>query len=170
MRHHFISDQWLPYQVSDVFAFFSDPANLPRLMPDWQQARIDQSSIVSPLIPSLPHAAGAGSRITLSFRPVPFSPVRVSWDAEIDQFARNDHFCDLQLRGPCAYWHHCHRVAPEIRDGVSGTLLTDDLHYEMPFGPLGALANWLAVSGQIRSTFAFRHRRTEELLALRGPS
>lgn len=166
MRYYFQSKQWLPYSVEHVFAFFSDPANLPRLMPDWQRARIDKSTLVAPLDPAAPPtAAGAGSRITLSFRPIPFSPVRVSWDAEIDQFVRNDHFCDRQLRGPFAYWHHCHRVAAETRNGIAGTLLLDDLHYEMPLGPLGTIANWLGVSGQIRSTFAFRHMRTKELLA-----
>ena len=165
MRHHFQAQQWLPYPVEQVFAFFSDPANLPRLMPDWQQARIAKAALVAPLgWPEGANTAGAGSRITLSFRPVPFSPVRVSWDAEIDQFAWNDHFCDSQLRGPFAYWHHCHRVAPETRNGRLGTLLTDDLQYEMPLGALGIFANWLAVSGQIRATFAFRQRRTEELL------
>ena len=36
----------------------------------------------------------------------------------------------------------------------------------MPLGPLGTFANWIVVSGQIRSTFAFRHTRTKELLAI----
>ncbi len=166
MRYHFQSEQFLPYPVERVFAFFSDPANLPRLMPDWQHARVDKSTRVPPLDPAAPaNAAGAGTRLTLSFRPVPFSPIRVSWDAEIDQFVLNDHFCDAQLRGPFKYWHHCHRVAAETRNGIPGTLLTDDLHYEVPLGLLGVVANWAAVSGQIRSTFAFRHARTRELLA-----
>lgn len=167
MRYHFQSEQWLPYPVEQVFLFFSNPDNLPRLMPDWQKARIDKASLISP---DPEHGtptsvAGAGSKITLSFRPIPFSPIRLSWDAEIDQFTWNDHFCDLQLRGPFAYWHHCHRVFHETRNGIPGTLLRDDLHYEMPLGPLGSVANWLAVSGQIRATFAFRHSRTKELLS-----
>ncbi len=168
MRYHFRSEQWLSYPVEDVFRFFSNPNNLPLLMPDWQKARIDRSTLTPappyPLQPIGSPVAGTGSRITLSFRPIPLSPLRVSWDAEIDQFAWNDYFCDLQLRGPFRYWHHCHRVFPETRNETHGTLLRDDLHYEMPLGPLGQLANWVAVRGQIRSTFAFRHRRTRELL------
>ncbi len=167
MRYHFQAQQWLPYSVERVFSFFSDPDNLPRLMPDWQHARITKAALIPPLgAVDGSKAAGAGSRITLSFRPVPFSPVRVSWDAEIDQFAWNDHFCDLQQRGPFAYWHHCHRVSPETRGEIAGTLLRDELEYAMPLGPLGAFANWLAVSGQIRATFAFRQARTKELLAV----
>ncbi|WP_263383927.1 SRPBCC family protein [Granulicella arctica] len=168
MRYHFQSEQWLPYPVEHVFRFFSDPANLPRLMPDWQKARIDKATLTpAPAHPSnIPGTpvAGKGSRILLSFHPVPFAPIRLKWDAEIDEFAWNDHFCDLQLTGPFAYWHHCHHVSAETRDNIVGTLLRDDLHYEVPLGPLGVFANWLAVSGQIRSAFAFRHRRTAELL------
>src|ERR1700712_3016898 len=99
MRYHFQSEQWLPYPVEHVFRFFSDPANLPRLMPDWQKARIDKQTLTPP--PPNPSntsgspIAGPGRRILLSFRPVPFSPIRLKWDAEIDEFAWNDHFCDL---------------------------------------------------------------------------
>ena len=169
MRYHFQTEQWLPYPVEYVFRFFSDPANLPRLMPGWQKARIDRSNLTSPP-PSLSNTpgtpiAGPGSRILLSFRPIPFSPIRLKWDAAIDEFVWNEHFCDLQLTGPFAYWHHCHRVSTEIRGNVTGTLLRDDLHYEVPLGPLGRFANWLAVSGQIRTAFAFRHTRTNELLS-----
>ena len=173
MRHHFSAEQWLPYPVGRVFAFFGNPDNLPPLMPGWQKARIDKSDLRAPSPPGEGDAkdlklAGAGTRMTLSFRPIPFSPIRATWDAEIDQFAWNDHFCDTQLRGPFAFWHHCHRVKREARsvDGkvIDGTLLQDELEYELPLGVLGEIAHWVAVRRQIRSIFAFRHKRTEELL------
>ena len=37
MHHTFTSEQWLPYPVEPVFAFFANPENLPRLMPKWQK-------------------------------------------------------------------------------------------------------------------------------------
>ena len=46
MRHTYITSQWLPYPLPRVFAFFANPANLPRLMPAWQGARIDAISLV----------------------------------------------------------------------------------------------------------------------------
>jgi hypothetical protein len=60
-----------------VFAFFADPANLPPLMPSWQRARVEQVEYVSP--PESPPsrrkvAAGQGSLITISFRPIPCFP------------------------------------------------------------------------------------------------
>ena len=129
MRHTFEAEQWLPYPIEVVFAFFANPENLPRLMPGWQKARIEEATFAPP--PPRPTGvpvvrgvfAGQGTRMTISFRPFPFSPIRVPWDAEIDQFVWNDHFCDTQLRGPFAFWHHCHRVSSETRKGVAGTLL-----------------------------------------------
>jgi ligand-binding SRPBCC domain-containing protein len=179
MRHTFQSEQWLPYPVDLVFAFFANPENLPRLLPPWQKARIEKISIATP--PQQPVAssrlstiaAGAGTKLTISLRPFPYSPIRVPWDAEISEFLWNDHFCDRQLRGPFAYWHHCHQVKPETRSGDSGsptpgTLLEDKVDYELPLSKLGNIANSLFVASQLRSTFAYRHARTSELLALRA--
>ncbi|MDP9039746.1 MAG: SRPBCC family protein [Acidobacteriota bacterium] len=168
MQHVFETEQWLPYPVAQVFAFFADPANLPRLMPRWQRARIESLTLVPPPPPPpdarAAIAAGQGTRITLSFRPLPLSPMRLRWDAEIAEFTWHDRFCDIQRRGPFASWKHCHRIRPETRNNIAGTLLTDHVVYEPPFGPLGTLANALVLRFQIRSAFAFRHKRTPDLI------
>lgn len=178
MRHTFHSEQWLPYPLELVFAFFANPENLPRLMPTWQKARIEEAAFAPP--PPRPLAAdpalrlksiaaGAGTRMTLSFRPFPYSPIRVPWEAEISEFVWNDHFCDIQLRGPFSYWRHCHRLQYETRVNVSGvpihgTLVRDEVEYELPYGALGNLAHRLVIARQLRSTFAYRQSRTAELL------
>jgi ligand-binding SRPBCC domain-containing protein len=183
MRHAYHSEQWLPYPVDLVFSFFANPENLPRLMPPWQKARIEEAAILPP--PSAPFvpgsrlraktiAAGEGTRITLSFRPFPYSPVRISWQAEISAFVWNNHFCDTQLRGPFAFWHHCHSTRAESRATpsgafVHGTLLRDDVEYELPFGNLGDLAQRLVIANQLKNTFAYRHTRTAELLPFLMP-
>jgi ligand-binding SRPBCC domain-containing protein len=177
MRYSYHSEQWLPHPVEIVFAFFANPRNLPRLMPPWQKAHIDEATL-TPVPPRPPTndpqvnriAAGAESRITLSFRPFPYSPIRVRWQAEISDFAWNHHFCDTQIRGPFAFWNHCHTVTPESRtDGsgsiIEGTLLRDDVEYEMPLGKLGQLAQRLIIARQIRRTFAYRRTRTRDLLS-----
>lgn len=172
MHHTFSAEQWLPYRLELVFAFFANPENLPRLMPSWQKARIEEASFAPPPprpvgVPRFPGiVAGAGTRMTISFRPFPYSPVRMPWEAEIDEFAWNDHFCDTQHRGPFAFWHHCHRLQPETRDGWPGTLLRDELEYVLPLGPLGGLAQKTFMPAQLRSIFAYRQKRTAELLAL----
>lgn len=177
MRHTFQTEQWLPYSPEIVFAFFANPENLPRLMPAWQKARIEEAAFAPPPRPasSAPQrgiAAGAGTRITFSFRAFPYSPIRLPWEAEISEFIWNDHFCDIQHRGPFKYWKHCHHIRPESRatipgsEPVAGSLLTDHVDYELPFGPLGDLGNLAFMRLQLRSTFRYRQKRTAELLPL----
>ena len=167
MRHHFTAEQHLPYPLETVFAFFADPANLPRLMPAWQRARIDAATFVAPPPPQRPFpgsgniVAGSGSRMTLTIRPIPFSPIRLPWVAIIEDFHWLEGFCDIQLRGPFAYWRHCHNLVAT----PTGTQLTDAVEYTPPLGPLGSLANTLFLRRQLAATFAYRHRRTLELLA-----
>lgn len=169
MRHHSQSEQWLPYPIETLFAFLANPANLPRLMPAWQSARIEDACIVPPpqsiLSPSATVAAGIGSQLTLTFRPFPYSPIRIAWIAKITEFVWNHHFCDRQLSGPFAYWNHCHRVRTETRNAIPGTLITDDVEYELPLGPLGELAHRLLLHKQIAHTFAYRQSRLAQLLA-----
>ena len=178
MLYTFRTEQWLPYPIELIFAFFANPENLPRLMPSWQKARIEEAAFAPPpprpiaLDPALrlkSIAAGPGTRITISFRPFPYSPIRIPWEAEITDFAWNDHFCDTQLRGPFSHWRHCHHVITETRTDESGTptqgtLLRDEVEYMPPYGALGTLANRLVIVRQLRATFDYRHRRTLELL------
>lgn len=175
MPHTFSAEQWLPYPIELAFAFFANPENLPRLMPTWQRAHIDTAIFVPPpprpaSTPHLPGlVAGAGTRMTLSFRALPFMPFRLPWDAEIIEFEWNDHFCDVIVgRGPFKIWHHCHHLhsAPDPTGAstVTGTLLYDHVEYALPFGLLGSIANVVAVRRQIRSIFKFRQRKTAELL------
>jgi len=109
MRHRFRTTQWLPYPVESVFAFFANPANLPKLQPGWQQARIDEIELhpasrngKASLEATI--AAGRGTRMTLSFRPTPLSLIRVSWVALVEDFHWNERFCDRQIEGPFRYW------------------------------------------------------------------
>jgi ligand-binding SRPBCC domain-containing protein len=176
MTYTYDAEQWLPFPVELVFAFFANPENLPRLMPGWQKARIEEASFAPP--PPHPDpsrrirgiAAGAGTRLTMSFRPFPLSPVRLPLEAEITEFVWNDHFSDLQIRGPFARWNHCHQLKAESRGNasgiaVAGTLLHDRVEYELPGGGLARLAQPF-VAVQLASTFKFRQLRTAELLPL----
>ena len=178
MPHTFTTEQHLPYPLERVFAFFADPANLPRLMPAWQDARIDAATYVPPPPPPRPFPgsdilrAGTGSRMTLTIRPIPFSPIRLPWVAVIEDFRWPEAdprvpagFCDVQLHGPFKHWRHCHSVTPT----ATGTKLVDHVTYQPPFGPLGSLANALFLRRQLAATFAYRQRRTLELLAQQHP-
>jgi ligand-binding SRPBCC domain-containing protein len=47
---------------------------------------------------------------------------------------------------------------------IEGTLISDDVEYGVPFGPLGAVANAVFVRRQMEATFAYRQKRLEEIL------
>jgi ligand-binding SRPBCC domain-containing protein len=172
------TSQWTPFPVELVFAFFANPGNLPHLMPKWQQARVESSRLIAPPLrplapdPSLRFqspAAGVGSEMVISFRPIPHIPFRTGWLARITEFVWNSHFCDEQLKGPFASWRHCHRIVEESRDDeagtpVNGTLISDEVEYTLPLGPLGALGDSLFIRRQMEDTFAYRRQRLAEIL------
>jgi ligand-binding SRPBCC domain-containing protein len=170
MQHSFQTAQWVPYPIAKVFAFFADPSNLPRLMPTWQKAHVEEQTLVEP-----PHrdrgalqfarpVAGTGSAISILFRPFPLSPILMRWNARIVEFEWDHHFCDEQAQGPFAYWRHCHRVSEEIREEIPGTQIVDDLVYELPLGIFSEPAHALIVRRQIKGVFRYRQQRLLELL------
>ena len=170
MQHAFQTAQWVPYPITTVFAFFADPANLPRLMPPWQRAHVEQQTLVPP--PKIERstlqltrpAAGTGSAISILFRPFPLSPILMRWNARIVEFEWDHHFCDEQVQGPFAYWRHCHRVSEEAQDEILGTQIVDDLVYELPLGIFSEPAHALIVRRQIKGIFRYRQQRLLELL------
>ena len=171
--HTFTASQWVPYPVELVFAFFANPANLPHLTPKWQHARLESSRVIPPparpLAADLAHrfqspAAGAGSELMISMRPMRGLPLRTSWLVRINDFAWNDHFQDELLKGPFSRWRHTHHIVREESEGSNGTRVTDELEYDLPLGPLGSVAHTLFVRHQIVSTFAFRQERLAEIL------
>jgi ligand-binding SRPBCC domain-containing protein len=172
MSEGFKTEQWVPYPVELVFAFFSDPANLPHLMPRKLETRIEDARIQPP--PPRPVAAdmsrrfksvaaGVGSEILISFYPIPWVPRRVSWLACITEFEWNSHFCDAQVRGPFSAFNHRHGIKAEFRDGQEGTLVSDVVEFELPYGWMGQVAAAM-VRRQMASSFAYRQKRLPEIL------
>ena len=173
MPQRFESQQWVPFPIELVFAFLANPSNLPHLMPPSQKARIEDLRIQPP--PPRPIAAdpsrrfrsvaaGVGSEILVSFRPVGWIPQRASWLAKIVDFAWNSHFIDEQLKGPFKIFRHRHGVRGETRENQEGTVVADEIEYELPGGVAGRLAGAM-VRAQMEKGFAFRRMRLPEILA-----
>jgi ligand-binding SRPBCC domain-containing protein len=57
--------------------------------------------------------------MTLTFRVLPLFPLRLRWEAVIEEFAWDEHFCDGQPKGPFAHWRHCHRLRAENRTSAA---------------------------------------------------
>ena len=133
---------------SEVFAFFSDAANLAAVTPRFLKFRI-----VSPL--PIRMAQGALIDYRLSLFGVPFA-----WRTRIDVWEPERRFVDVQLRGPYRVWHHTH----EFLDVSEGTLVVDTVDYALPLEPLSAPAHALFVKRSVERIFDHRRARIEELL------
>ena len=166
MSTHLEFEQWVPYPLEHVFAFFSNPENLPRIMPASSGTKL----VALNRVPAPPgtlsdKAAGVGSTIVTSFLIFPFLPVRAQWIARITEFEWHHHFADVQDKGPFKSWHHRHEFRAESREGIEGTLVRDVIDYEVGFGVLGDLANAWFVRRQMERTFAQRQKTLPALLA-----
>lgn len=141
--------QFIARPLDDVWAFFSRPENLNAITPEGVSFRI-----LSPI---------AGQEMyegmIIQYKISPFLGIQMNWVTEITHIEPGRFFIDDQRVGPYALWHHQHHF--EARDG--GVEMTDILHYHVPFGPLGTLANALFVERQIESIFAFRKVAIEQL-------
>jgi ligand-binding SRPBCC domain-containing protein len=159
--------QWVPFPLGQVFLFFANPNNLPRIMPLRLGATILSLELKPPSgdNTNAPQLAGTDSAIVVSVRVLPLLPFRAPWVARITEFSWNHHFVDIQEKGPFKSWHHRHQFASAIRDGISGTLVGDVVDYEIGFGVLGAVAQKLLVARQMRQTFAHRQKILESLLS-----
>lgn len=169
----FETRQWVPFPVESVFAFFADPNNLPRLMPAELKTRIEDVRLhPAPAKPEgisrvdfpTGEAAGEGSELLISFCPLRLLPLRLHWRARITEFEWNCHFLDEQIHGPFALFRHRHGTLAETRNGQAGALVTDEIEYALPFGPLGRLVSPL-VRRQLLHSFAQRQKRLPQILA-----
>jgi ligand-binding SRPBCC domain-containing protein len=167
MSHHLEFEQWVPFPLERVFAFFSNPENLPRIMPASSCTQmIGLNRVPPPDVAgvSSQKAAGGGSSIVTSFRVFSFLPIRRRWVARITEFEWNHYFADMQDEGPFKSWHHRHEFATARRNGAEGTTIRDVIDYEVSFGFLGSIANALFIRRQMQSTFAERQERLPKLL------
>ncbi|MBX3412904.1 MAG: SRPBCC family protein [Pirellulales bacterium] len=132
----------------EVFAFFSDAANLEAITPEFLRFQI--------LTPR-PIEMRPGTLIDyrLKLGGIPFY-----WQTRIETFDPPYAFSDLQAKGPYRRWHHWH----EFYEVPQGTISVDRVEYELPLGSLGRMARLLFVERNLDQIFEHRRRRLNELL------
>ena len=130
----------------EVFAFFSDPANLEALTPPWLAFEI--------LTPApLPRGEGA----VFEYR-IRVHGLNLRWRTLIETYVPGERFVDRQIAGPYALWLHTHRFE-DLPGG--GTRMTDQVRYRLGWGILGRLAAvW--VRRDIARIFDYRKRALAE--------
>ena len=138
--HRLARAQSIARPLPEVFAFFADASNLEAITPPFLRFRI-----VTPL----PIEMRQGARIDYSLS-LWGAPLR--WRTLITRYEPNRRFVDEQEAGPYAYWHHRHEFEAE----GSGTRMTDEVTYRLPFGALGSLVHSLWVERQLATIFDYR--------------
>jgi uncharacterized protein len=125
--------------LDEVFAFFSTAENLAAITPP------DLAfTIASPRPIRIERGARIDYRIALAGLPL-------RWRTSIEEWQPCVRFVDAQLRGPYRAWWHEHRFTA---DGAR-TIMDDVVHYALPLGQLGRVAQPF-VRATLRRIFAFR--------------
>ncbi|MCU0727125.1 MAG: SRPBCC family protein [Planctomycetes bacterium] len=141
-RRSFRARSRIAAPATAVWRWHERPEALADLIPPW-----DRVEVVSREGEGL----AEGTRVTLRLRVGPFSRL---WVAEHRAPVPNREFHDVQVRGPFAEWDHVHRFGP---DGSDACVMTDEVAYRLPFGPLGALLLARSVRRRLERMFTFRH-------------
>ena len=147
--HRLTHQQTLPAELPAVWSFFSDAANLQTITPEYMRFRVTSGDLPDEIYP--------GQIITYTVSPILRIPL--FWMTEITHVAPRKMFVDEQRRGPYRMWHHQHHF--EACEG--GVLMTDIVHYELPFWIFGELARPLFVSRQLNNIFEYRKHKMASL-------
>lgn len=140
--------------IDEIWEYFSTPLNLNELTPPDMSFEILTDLEGKKMYP--------GMIINYKVRPLLNIPLR--WTTEITHCETHKYFVDEQRFGPYAFWHHQH-IFEQKDDHI---LMTDLVHYAIPFGILGRLANAVFVKQKLIHIFEFRNKKVKETFDKKG--
>jgi ligand-binding SRPBCC domain-containing protein len=140
--------QFIPATLEECWDFFSSPKNLKKITPKHMGFEITNNP---------GEKMYQGQIITYFVKPIAGIPL--SWVTEITTVKEPLFFIDEQRFGPYTFWHHQHWFK-EVGGGVE---MTDIVHYALPLGFLGRIANRLFVKKQLNKIFNCRIKAVEDI-------
>lgn len=147
--HSLKSAQTIPVSLGEAWKFFSNPHNLLTITPPFLNLKITNEIFGDEVY--------AGQIMMYTVKPMLGIPM--SWMTEITHMERLKFFVDEQRKGPYQLWHHQHHFTP-VEGGVE---MTDLIHYRLPLGVLGNLANTISVKNRLKEIFTYRYFKITEL-------
>ena len=147
--HTLTRTQFIPVPLSEAWDFFSNPANLAAITPSGMGFHILSKNKMERMY--------AGQLI--EYRVSPVLGIPLYWMTEITHVVEGRYFIDEQRFGPYSLWHHQHH----FREVAGGVEMTDLIHYKVPLGLLGRLANLLFVRKKLEGIFEYRFQKVEAL-------
>lgn len=140
--------QLIPAPLAEVWEFFSKPDNLAVITPPYMNFRTT----------SPPHDGDIYAGQVITYKVSPLLGIPLSWMTEITHVQALKMFVDEQRHGPYALWHHQHLFEEKGNE----VLMQDIVHYKLPLGWMGNLANALFVKRQLDEIFNFRKDAVEK--------
>ena len=83
----------------------------------------------------------------------------------ITEFEFNEYFSDTQKLGPFKSWHHTHTFEAKIVEGCEGTVVGDEVEYEIGFGVIGRMLETMIFQRMMRAIFEHRKQALERVFA-----
>ncbi len=144
--YSFSTYRWLDKNKDDVFLFFSKAENLEVITPPWLNFKILRKSEGE-------MKKGTQIEYKLKIKGVP-----AYWKTLISNWSPSDYFTDSQLKGPYSRWDHTHRFISV----QGGTLMTDEVIYKVPFGPIGHVVREAMIAKDVSRIFDYRNSTIED--------
>ena len=149
MLHIIKTKQLLKSDLNTVWEFMSSPANLSLITPPHMGFKIIGNKEEAKMYPGQ----------IIEYYVSPLAGIKMHWVTEITHVKDKAYFVDEQRFGPYSFWHHKHF----IKETNEGILMEDIVHYKVPMGPIGQLANAIFIKGQLKNIFDFRYNKLEEI-------
>jgi ligand-binding SRPBCC domain-containing protein len=140
----------LPIPIDEAWHFFSNPANLCRITPQWLcfDIRHQDSNEMYP-----------GMIIEYIIKAVAGIPMH--WVTEITHVNRPVYFVDEQRLGPYRMWHHQHL----FKQTRQGTEMTDLVHYSIYLNFLTRPVHHFMIRPRLEKIFSFRSKALEKIFS-----
>jgi ligand-binding SRPBCC domain-containing protein len=136
--------QFLKSDLDTVWKFMSRPENLSKITPDYMSFEVLTDIKGVEMYPGQ----------IIEYKVSPMMGIKMHWVTEITHVKDKSFFVDEQRFGPYKFWHHQHHLK-EVEGGVE---MDDIIHYKIPFGFLGNIANSLFVKKQLEEIFSHRFK------------
>jgi len=137
--------------LEEVWDFFAHPENLEKVTPEEVAFETLTDVKGQQVYPGM----------LIEHRIAPILGIKLGWITEIKHVEHLKYFVDEQRFGPYAMWHHQHHFEA-VKEG---TQMTDILHYKVPYGPIGSMANALFVEKMIHGIFDHRKEAFDKVFA-----
>jgi len=152
MIYHLKTEHLLPVNIEKAWQFFSSAKNLALITPPEMEFKIltklEDKEIFEGLL--------------IDYTVKPVFGIPLNWQTEIFKVDKPHSFADRQLKGPYKIWEHTHTFIQK----ENGTLMIDEIKYQIPFGIFGQLAHSIFVKEKVKEIFKFREKALEKIFGI----